>query len=135
MNRAICAFSLFAVLMGMAPSIFVFVVVGGIEPVWVYFARWQIDGDRVWMVAAVFWTAAYLLLAWWSAGLLLRLTHDLQSHRRRLILSGVPLFLVLLSLFPIYSPVSHGQSSSTNIVDEFRNLEQQIRQKALGHSL
>lgn len=135
MNRAIYAFSLFAVLMGMAPSIFVFVVVGGIEPVWVYFARWQIDGDRVWMVAAVFWTVAYLLLAWWSAGLLLRLTHDLQSHRRRLILSGVPLFLALLSLFPIYSPVSHGQSSSANIVDEFRNLEQQIRQKALGHSL
>jgi hypothetical protein len=135
MKRAIYAFSLFAVLMGMAPSIFVFVVVGGIQPVWVYFARWQIDGDCVWMIAAVVWTVAYLLLAWWSAGLLLRLTRDLQSHQRRLILSGVPLFLALLSLLPIYSPVSHGQSSSTNIVDEFRNLEQQIRQKELGNSL
>jgi hypothetical protein len=135
LKRASYAFGLFAVLMGMAPSIFVFVVVGGIQPVWVYFAMWQIDGDRVWMIAAVFWTFAYLLLGWWSAGLLLRLTLDLQSHQRRLILSGVPLFLALLSLFPIYTPVSHGQSSNTNIVDEFRNLERQIRQKALGHSL
>jgi hypothetical protein len=131
MRRAIYLLVLFVLFIGVLPSPFAFVVIGGTEPVWVYYANWRIDGDRFWIIAAISWVAIDLLLAWWVAGFVLRL----DSSRRRVVLPGLPLFLMLVSLLPIYSPAGHGQSTRNNVLGEFKQIQLRMQQKAQGHLL
>jgi hypothetical protein len=125
MRRAAYFLVLFVVFIGMLPSPVAFVVIGGMEPVWVYYADWRIDGDRFWIIAVVSWAVIDVFFAWWVAGFVLRL----DSSRRRVVLPGVPLFLMLVSLLPIYSPTGHGQSASSNVVGEFKQIQQRMHQK------
>jgi hypothetical protein len=131
MRRAAYLLVLFVVFIGMLPSPFAFVVTGGMEPVWVYYANWRIDGSRLWIIAAISWAIIDLFFAWWVAGSVLRL----DSSRRRVVLPGLPVFLMLVSLLPMYSPTGHGQSTSNNVLDEFKQIQQRMQQKAQGHLL
>jgi len=95
------------------------------EPVWVYCANWEIDGGRLWLIFTIPWIIIDLVLAWWISGLVLKL----HPARRRFVLLGLPLFLIVASLLPIYSPISHGQTASTNVLGEFKGVQLRRRQK------
>ncbi|PYR24134.1 MAG: hypothetical protein DMF98_16500 [Acidobacteria bacterium] len=123
MSRQTYAIALFFTFVATIPSPFAFLVVGGAEPVWVYFAYAQVD-YWIWWVVALFWTAVYLIVAWWVADPIFLLL----TSRSPVALASPPLLLALMSLLPIYIPMSHGGTESVNIIEEYHRVTLKFRQ-------
>ena len=119
MTHSVHAFCLFVVLMAAAPSWVFIIVAGGLEPVWVYYANTLLEVDRgFWIAVSLAWTLVYFLLAWCVTGAILR--H--RSVHRHLVLIGMLGLVLLSSLLPIYSPLSHGSGDNLNIFGEINAL-------------
>jgi hypothetical protein len=119
-ERRLYALFLWLMFVALVPSFMVFAIFAGFEPAWVYVVEAFTEGALAWIgfVCALVWSAIYA----WAALKISDFIWPMEPDRRRRFARGIPLVLAVLSLLPIYAPVSHGDQCCLNIVQEVRHV-------------